>query len=102
RNIQVEDVVNTVAFEADLQRFAVETPPFAHRAGYPNVGKEVHLQPIGPVALTRFTTSARFVEAEPAGTVAADLGLRQLGKQRADLVEHLYVSAGVRTGRPTD
>ena len=90
-HVHFQHVVDVLALEADLQRFAVEAPALAHGAGHPDVGEEIHLQAVGAVALARLAAAARLVEAESARLVAADLGLRQLREQRADLVEDLDV-----------
>src|SRR5439155_26829413 len=90
-HVHFQDVLNTLAFEADLERLAIETPALAHRARHPHVGKEVHLQPVRAVALARLTPAARLVEAESARRVAPNLRLWHLGEQRADLVEDLDV-----------
>ena len=76
--------LDALALEADLQRLAVEPPALADRAGHPDVGEEVHLEPVGAVALAGLAAAARLVEAEPARLVAADLRLRQLGEQRRE------------------
>ncbi|GBD36794.1 hypothetical protein HRbin36_01922 [bacterium HR36] len=42
-NIEVEHVVNVLAFELNLQGFAVEASPLANLARHPDVGQKVHL-----------------------------------------------------------
>ena len=74
----------------------------ADRAGHPDVGEEVHLQPVRAVALARLAAAAGVVEAEPARLVAADLRLAALGEEGADLVEDLDVRRRVRARRAAD
>ena len=80
-HVHLQHVVDVLALEADLQRLAVEAPALADRAGHPDVGEEVHLQPVGAVALARLAAAARLVEAEAARLVAAHLRLGHLGEQ---------------------
>ena len=72
-----------------------EPAPVAGVARDPDVGEEVHLDPLLARPLARLAPAAGLVEAEPPGGVAADLGLGQLGEQLADQVER----AGVRGRR---
>ena len=55
-----------------------------------------------PVARARLAPAALHVEREPAGQVAAHLGLVGLAEQLADVVEHPGVGGRVRPGRPAD
>ena len=101
-HVHLQHVVDVLALEADLQRLAVEAPALADRARHPDVGEEVHLQPVRAVALARLAAAAGLVEAEPARLVAAHLRLGQLREQGADLVEHLDVRRRVRARRAAD
>ena len=101
-HVHFQHVVDVLALEADLQRLAVEAPALADGARHPDVGEEIHLQPIGAVALARLAAAARLVEAEAARLVAANLRLGQLGEQSADLVEDLDVRRRVRARRAAD
>ncbi len=101
-HVHFQHVVDALALEADLQRLAVEAVALAHGARHPDVGEEIHLQPVGAVALARFAAAARLVEAEPARLVAAHLRLGQLGEQVADLVEDLDVRRRVGARRAAD
>ena len=65
----------------------------------PDVGQEVHLDPLLAVALAGLAAAARLVEAEPPRVVAADLRLGQLGEQLADQVEDAGVRRRVRRRR---
>ncbi len=84
-----------------LQRFnTVETSAFAHRARHPDIGEEVHVEAVGAGAFAGFAAAAWFVEAETAGLIAAHLGVRQAGKEGADLVEYLDISRRIGARRP--
>jgi len=56
-DVHFQNVVDILVLEADLQRFAIEPAPFAHRTGDPDVGQEVHLQAIGAVAFAGLATA---------------------------------------------
>ena len=47
-----------LALEADLQRFAIEAVSVADRAGDPDVGQEIHFQPVRAVSLAGFAPPA--------------------------------------------
>src|SRR5581483_2478694 len=101
-HVHVEHVVNALALEADLQRFAVEAAAFADGTGHPDIGEEVHVEAIGAIAFARLTAAAGLVEAEAARLIAADLRLGQLGEQSANLVEDLDVRRWVGARRPAN
>ena len=101
-HVHLQHVGDALALELHLQRLAVEAMALAHRAGDPDVGQEIHLQPVRAVALARLAAAAGDVEAEPARLVAAALRLGQLREQVADLVEHLDVGRRVRARRAAD
>ena len=84
----VEHVGDRAAVVADGQRFGIVALPAARVALDPHVGQEVHLDAKLPVALAFFAPPAGHVETEPPRRVAAQLGLGQLGVERADQVEH--------------
>ena len=86
-HVHLEHVADALALEPDVQGLAVEPLPLADRAGHPDVGQEVHLQPVRAVPLAGLAPAARDVEAEPARLVAPGLGLGQLRVEVADLVE---------------
>ena len=83
----VEHVGDRPAVVADGQRLGVISPAAADVALDPHVGQEVHLDAELPVAFALLAPPAGHVEAEPAGRVAAELGLGQLGVERTDQVE---------------
>ena len=58
-HVHFEHVVDVLALEAHLQRLAVEAAALADRARHPDVGEEIHLQPVRAVALARFAPPAR-------------------------------------------
>ena len=98
----VEHLGDVLALVVDGQRVAVVARPTADLAGDIDVGKEVHLDRDGAVARAVLAAAALDVEAETAGQVSARLGLRGLGEQRADLVEHARVGGGVRSRGAAD
>ena len=71
----VEDVGDVLALEGHLERLAVVAGPAAHLARHVHVGKEVHLDLDGAVTGARLAAPALHVEREPAGQIAAHLGL---------------------------
>ena len=77
-DVHLEDVADALPLEPDVQGLAVEPLPLADRAGDPDVGQEVHLQPVRAVPLAGLAPPAGDVEAEPARLVAARLGLGEL------------------------
>ena len=79
-HVHFQHVVDVLVLEANLQRLAVEALAFADGARHPDVGEEVHLQPIGAVAFARFAAAAGDVEAESARLVAATLRLGHSGE----------------------
>ena len=85
-----------------LQRFAIEAMAAAHRAGDPDVGQEVHFEPIRAVAVARFAAAALHVEAEAARLVAAAFRFGKLRVEVADVVEQLDVRGRVRSRRAAD
>ena len=69
----------------------VEAPAVADLAGHVDVGQEVHLDALHPVALAGLAAAALHVEGEAAGGVAVHPRLGQLGEEVADEVEELGV-----------
>ena len=99
---QVEHVGDRLALEVDVERVAVVAGALAHLARHVDVGQEVHLDLDRAVARARLAAAALDVEREPAGLVAADLGLLGLREQLADVVEHAGVGGRVRPRRAAD
>ena len=58
-HVHVEHVADALALEADVQGLAAEPLALADRAGDPDVGEEVHLQPVRAVALAGLAPAAR-------------------------------------------
>mgnify|MGYP001351297743 CR=1 FL=1 len=105
--IHLEHFGDVLAAEPNLQRLVVEAMTAAHRAGHPDVGQELHVDAVGPVALARLASAAagragRHVEAESPGLVAADLGVGQGGVEVANLVEDLDVRRRIAPRRAAD
>src|SRR5437588_13027578 len=72
----------------NLERLGVVAGAVADLAIHIHVGKKVHLDALGALALASFTAAAFHVEGEPAGLVAADLRLTRFREDFADFVEH--------------
>ncbi len=101
-DVHLQHLGDRAVLELDLQRLAVVAVAFAHRAGDPDVGQEIHFQPRRAVAFAGLATAASHVEAEPARLVAPPPRLGHLGEQVADVVEHLDVRAGIGPRRAAD
>ena len=98
----VQDVGDVPVLERDVEGVAVVAGALADLARHVHVGQEVHLDLDGAVAGAGLAATAGHVEREPAGQVAAHLGLVGLGEQLADVVEHAGVGGRVRAGRAAD
>src|SRR5690606_13232898 len=98
----VQNVRYALALEDDFQRLAVVALALADVAGDVDVGQEVHLDLDDAVALARLAAAALDVEAEPAGAVAAGLGLRQARVPIADRAEGAGVGGRVRARGAAD
>ena len=101
-HVHFQHVGDALAFEADLQRLAIEAMSLAHRASHPHVGQKIHLQLVRAVSLAGFAASARDVEAESPGFVAASFRFGQLRVQIANFVEQLDVRRRIRARRAAD
>ena len=101
-HVHLQHFGDRLAFEADLQRLAVEAMAFAHRASDPDIGEKIHFQLRRAVALARLATAAADVEAEAARLKTLRLGLGKLRVKAADFVENLDVGGRVRAGRAAD
>ena len=101
-DVHLQHFCDRAVLELDLQRLTVVAVAFAHRAGDPDVGQKVHLQPRAAVAFAGLAAAAGDIEAEPARLVPPPLGLRHLGEQVADLVEDLDVRARIGPWRAAD
>ena len=82
---EVEDVGDRQAVVLHGQGGLVEALALALVTGDVDVGQEVHLDLDRPITRADLTSTTGHVEREPAGLVAANLGLRQVGKQTANI-----------------
>src|SRR5207244_1532603 len=68
----------------------------------PDVRQKIHLQSRGAVAFARLAAASRFVEAEAAGGITANLGFGHLRKQPANFIKQLDVRRRVGARRTAD
>ena len=101
-HVHLEHLGDALFLVHHLQRFAIEAVAVADGARDPDVGQEIHFEPVRAVAVARFAAAALHVEAEPARLVAAALRLGQLRVEAADVVEQFDVRAGIRARRAAD
>ena len=99
---QLQHFVNVQPVVADVEDAALEARAFALVADQLDIGQKLHLHRDGAVALAGFAASARNVEREMAGGVAALFGFARGGEQRADQVEGLDVGHRVGARRAAD
>ena len=92
----IQHFVDIFALVAHLERLLVVAAALAHVTGNVHIRQEVHLDFEQAVTRTRLAAAALDIERETARAVAARLGIRRLGKQFADVVEHPRV--GCRVG----
>src|SRR5207248_6322108 len=81
---EVEHVGDRFSFITHLERLTVVAPALADLARDIDVREEVHLDLHETVTLARLAPAPLDVEGKAARSVAADLGLRQVGEQLAD------------------
>ena len=98
----VEDLGDGLALVVDLERLAVVAIPLADLAWHVHIGQEVHLDPDRAVTRACLAATALDVEREPSLLVTADLRLRGVGEELADVVEHPGVRRGVAPGGAAD
>ena len=101
-HVHFEDFGDVFAFEANLQRFAIEAMTVADGAGDPNVGEKIHFEAVGAVAFAGFAAAPFDVETEAAGFVAASFGFGKFGEQIADVVGELDVRGRIGSWRAAD
>ncbi len=101
-HVHVEHVADALALVTDVQSLAAEPLALADRAGDPDVGEEIHFQPVRAVALAGLAPASRDVKAEPARRVAARFRLRHPGEQVANLVKQLDIGRRVGARSPAD
>ena len=98
----VEHLGDGLALVVHLERLPVVAGAVADLARHVDVGQEVHLDLDRAVAGAGLAAAALDVEGEPALLVAADLRLRGLGEQLADVVEDAGVGRRVGPRRAAD
>src|SRR5437879_2268465 len=91
-----------MAFVAHGERFRIVAASTAHFAHHVNVGKKIHFDAAEAFARAGFAAAAFYVEAEPAGAIAALTRFRKHGKEIADRSEHTGISRRVRSRRAND
>ena len=97
-----KDIGDRLALVVDLESVSVLARALAHFARNVDIGKKVHLDLFLPLTLAGFATSALDIEAESAGCIRPQPGVRRLGEQRTDVVENLGVGGGVGSRRSPD
>ncbi len=98
----LQNVIDVLAFVADLQRLAVVALAAADVAGHVDVRQEVHLDLDHAVALAGLAAAALDVEAEAARLVAARARFLGAGEQLADRREQAGVGRRIRARRAAD
>src|SRR5439155_4901485 len=98
----LEHVCDRAALVLHLERLAIVAPPVAQVAADEDIGQEVHLDLLEPVALAALAAPALHVEREPPRAVAAHLGLRELREQVADEAERAGGGGGIGARRAPD
>ena len=98
----IQHFIDIFAFVAHLERFLVVAAALAHIARHINIRQEVHLDFEQAVTRTRLAAAALDIERETARAVAARLGIRRLGEQIADVVEHTRIGRRVGARRAPD
>ena len=93
---EIENVGDISPLIQYLQGLPVIALTAANFTGYKNIGKEMHLDPDEPIALTGLTSSPFDIEREPPRLVASHLGLGKLSKKLPDVTEQACV--GCRVG----
>ena len=86
----------------DLQSFPVVPGTLTDLTGHIDIRQEVHFDLHQAIAGTGFTAAALDIEAEPAGAVAADLGIVGRCKQITDIVEQSRIGSGIGSWRSAD
>ena len=89
-------VVYALSLILNVKGIAVVSSAAADVTLHVNVGKEVHLNALYTVTLTRLTSSAAHVKGKSARIVALCLGVFGLGKKIAYICEESRIGCGVR------
>ena len=86
-----------LAAECDFEGGRIVAASVARLAMDPGGRQEIHFQFHAAIAFAGFAASAFGVEGKARGIEAADAGLGQLCKQRADVIEDLHIGRRART-----
>ena len=98
----IQHLIDVLALVAHLERLLVVAAALAHIARHINIRQEVHLDFEQAVTRTRLAAAALDIERETARAVAARLGIRRLGEQVADVVEHARIGRRIGARRASD
>ena len=98
----IQHFIDIFALVAHLERLLVVAAALAHIARHINIWQEVHLDFEQAVTRAGFASTALDIERETARAVAARLGIRRLGEQIADVVEHTRIGRRVGARRASD
>ena len=98
----IQHLIDVLALVAHLERFLVVAAALAHVTGNVHIRQKVHFDFEQAVTRTRLAAAALDIERETARAVAARLGIRRLGEQIADVVEHPRVGRRVGARRASD
>ena len=98
----IQHFIDVLALVAHLERFLVVAAALAHVTGNVHIRQEVHLDLEQAVTRTRLAAAALDIERETARAVAARLGIRRLGEQVADVVEHTCIGRRIGARRASD
>ena len=101
-NGHAEYFMNILSVIADFEHAALEARAAALFADQLDVGKKLHFDGDGAVALAGFAAASRHVERKMSGGVAAALGVGDIRKDFADGVEGFEIGRGIRARRAAD
>src|SRR5438477_12133581 len=99
---EVALVAHRLSLQPHLERLTVVAPALADLARDIDVREEVHLDLHETVTLARLAPAPLDVEGKAARSVAADLGLRQVGEQLADRRKQARVRRRIGPRRAAD
>src|SRR5882724_3876583 len=101
-NCQLQYFVNIFSVIADFEDTAFEARAAAFFADELNIGKKLHLDGDGAVALAGFAAAARDVEGKMSGRITAAFRIRRIGENLSNRVEGFEVGRGIRTRSAAD
>ena len=96
-NGHIKDIRHSLPVIGDFQRFPVVPFAMAYFTIHIDIGKEIHFDFQGAVAMACFASPAFDIERESAGAISAHLGLRCLGKKLAYLIPYTGICGRIRT-----